>query len=460
MTIITALFGTKPIDDGDEVPYTFSRAYFQSVSSSHSSLDLIEAMRAYSGYVRQAAIARAVALRRPELLAPLAARLNDWVPQVRDAARSALITLLPVMPVQETLAILPAIVKLRSAGRHDHAAWLDAFERDLFKYLPSNLFVAALAGPLPKVARACFELLQRHAVLDPAAMIAAALGAQKDIVTSLRAAHLIAAQPRESQLSLYEAALLSPFGAVRTIGLRGVLTGSPDASKQATAAGHLLDPQSSVRAAAMTYLSTHGTDVRRWYQRVLAASVRVPDIRICLASLGAMRQRDDIAIVSGFVTHPVIGVRASAYAAWLKLAESEKDTIAAKALGDESERVKKLAMEMVSKHGAFIPFASACALLPRSQDWPRLMRLGGYGRWHAMEAVARIAPMGDAVRRAQLRVELESALNPDAGDGRPNTAQIAFLRSDEANAVLGMLAGRDLREVIERQLALSLARRY
>lgn len=461
MSIITALFGKKPIDDGDdEVPYTFSKAYFQSVSSSHSSLDLIEAMRAYSGYMRQAAIGRAVALRRPEFLSPIAARLNDWVPQVRDAARSALITLLPMMPANDTVAILPAIVALRNAGRHDHAGWLDAFERDLFNYLPSDLFVAALAGPQPKVARACFELLQRHAVIAPAVMIEAALKAQKDIVTGLKAAHLIAVQSQESQPALYEAALRSPFGAVRTIGLRGILAGSPSPFTQASAADHLLDPQSSVRTVATTYLNAHGTDVRLWYQRVLAQSVRVPDIRVCLASLGAMRQRDDVAIVTGFLTHPVIGVRAAACAAWLKLAENEKDVIAAQALGDDSERVKKLAMEMVSKNGAFIPFASACALLPRRRDWPRLMRLGGYTRWHAMEAVARIAPDADEETRAHLRTELESSLSPDARHGRPIAAQVAFLRSDEASAVFATLAERDLRDVIEQQLALSLARRY
>lgn len=46
-------------------------------------------LQSSSGYVREAAARRAKELLVPELLAPLIVRVNDWVPQVRQAAMAA-----------------------------------------------------------------------------------------------------------------------------------------------------------------------------------------------------------------------------------------------------------------------------------------------------------------------------------------------------------------------------------
>ncbi|WP_426103152.1 hypothetical protein [Massilia sp. TSP1-1-2] len=61
--------------------------------------------------------------------------------------------------------------------------------------------------------------------------------------------------------------------------------------------------------------------------------------------------------------------------------------------------------------------------------------------------------------RAYLRDKLETWMLTDASDFRPTTAQTTFLRSDAVCETLKALCGHDVRDVIERQLALALAKR-
>jgi hypothetical protein len=443
----------------DSVPYLYSKEYFRDVTSSHSIPDLIRVMADYSGYMRQAAIARAVTLAHPEFLPAIAARLNDWVPQVRDAARSALITLLPVLPQNAMLAILPAVANLRNAGRHDHTAWLATFGHDLVKHSEPHVFTDGVLGSDMRFARVCFDLLLRQALLDDATLIEVGLGS-RDIFTNVKAASTIGTLAPEKREQLYEIATQSRFATVRVIGLRGCLDQTSRQHNQKLARHSLLDSQSSVRSVAIAWLTAKSFDVRQHYHRVLASPTSsARDIRVSLTSLGALRQRDDADTISSFGTHEVIAVRVAAYAAWLKLADGEKDTIAARALGDTANRVKKLAMEMVARQGAFIPFATACSLLTRGEDWARLMRLGGNGKWDVLEAIARIAPAADDQARTELRARLEAWTSSTSNYYRPTAAQAALLRSDEANAALASLAGRDLRDIVERELSLALAKR-
>ena len=439
-------------------PYAYSSDYFKAVESCNSIPELISAMADYSGYIRQAAIARAVKLAHWTFLPCLAARLNDWVPQVRHAARSALITLLPTLPSDAVLAILPTIASLRNAGRHDHSAWLETFEHELLKHIKRNVIAEKVLGNDIKVARACFDILLRRSAPDTANAIQTGLKS-KDIVTGLRAAHAIAELAQDERDLACEVALLSRFGAIRAIGLRAYLDGTASPVKHATATERLLDLQSSVRAIAMAWLVAKRFDVRAYYHQILASSTSSsPQLRVSLAALCTFRQRDDAGPVRNFIAHPIIAVRAAAYAAWFKLAEDDKDQIAVKALGDEGERVKKLAIEMVARHGAYIPFATACALLNSPRNWPRLMRLGGNGKWDTLEAIARIAPSADAQMRMMLQSELINSMVQPLIFARPTTAQAAFLRSEEAHAALAALAGRDVRNHVERELALALAK--
>lgn len=78
------------------------------IASSDSVPLLAEYSRDGSGYVRQAVLARCVELARPELLAAVAERLNDWVPQQRQFLLSE-----PVMSAFGQLLSLQELMLLR-----------------------------------------------------------------------------------------------------------------------------------------------------------------------------------------------------------------------------------------------------------------------------------------------------------------------------------------------------------
>jgi hypothetical protein len=122
MNILTALFGRKAppprVDSARPVdPYS---AYIDTMAKDAgmcaSAAALIPYIGDSSGYVREAAIRRCVELARPECLGAVAGRLNDWVPQVRQVARTAVMTLMPFAPTAELLATLPLIMGLARAG--------------------------------------------------------------------------------------------------------------------------------------------------------------------------------------------------------------------------------------------------------------------------------------------------------------------------------------------------------
>ncbi|MEJ7804603.1 MAG: hypothetical protein WKG03_01610 [Telluria sp.] len=456
MSLLKKLMG---IGDAS-VPYPFSRDYFRDVANSRSAPELICAMNDYSGYMRQAAVERAVELCLPDFAPAFVARLNDWVPQVRDAARSALLVLLPVIPADAALAILPAIVNLRHAGRYDQGDWLDRIECELLGQLTPALLFAGVRAADAKVARACFDVLYRHAALATAQLIVAALASRSDIIIGRKAAALIHATPTATQPALYRAALRSRFGVVRTMGARGYLTLASVAQrhKLRIATNLLLDTQASVRATAIAWLGEHHGDARLVYHKVLATpSSPALALRICLATLGSLRHCDDAACVSAFTSHPVSAVRAAAYAAWLKLAERDKDTIAAAALDDAAERVRKAAFDMVTTQGAYIAFPAVLSTLMKRQDWQLLLRFGRLEKWNWLEAITRLAPGDSEPLRQMLATDLQAWLGRASSFTRPTAAQLAFLQQEHVLMALGTLAGpeRDLRALLARELSVA-----
>jgi hypothetical protein len=272
---------------------------------------------------------------------------------------------------------------------------------------------------------------------------------------------MIAKLEPDERKRVCEKALLSRFGPVRAIGLREYLHGTTSHAKRAKAVDRLLDVQASVRAVAIEWLGAHQVDAREHYHQVLAMPASTDrQLVISLTSLVSFGQGEDAGLARAFVTHHAVRVRATAYASWFKLAPHDKDLIALQALADEADRVKKMAVEMVTRRGAFIPFATACTLLVTPRDWSRLLRLGGNGKWDELEAIARIAPGPDAQMRTKLESELASWMEQEAIYTRPTAAQAAFLRSEAACATLGDLAGCDVRAHVERKLALALSSRY
>jgi HEAT repeat protein len=377
--------------------------YLFRIRCSTDANELAIAMRDYCGYVRQAAVERCVEIGSWENLAGIAERLNDWVSEVRTAARSAMLSLVTPEALPKLLVILPAVQGLLCKSRVDHSEWVGKFGAALLS-ADADAVAAGVGHADAHIRRACFELVvtQRHS--DTAALIAQILRRRSDNVLAWRAVELCATLPTTVQQELYRLALRSSYPLVRAEALRVTLTGVRDAAKDKLAREALLDPKMQPRAVAGAYLTQQGFDRRHFYRTLLAETQ--PDVRqqrIAIVALGALAGSEDAALFRQSATSDDAQVRRAALWALLRATPEDKDGIALQALEDSDAMVRRIAWSAVTRHGAFVPLDAAACLLERARDPHLLLR---FVRLHwpvmaALQAAERQPPKSMLVRGLQ-----------------------------------------------------------
>ncbi len=461
MNIFSAIFGSrKRVMPSCPPVETYGYAnLIDEISQSDSVALLTECARLHSGYVREAALRRCVRLALPELFPVIVERLNDWVPQVRQTARTAIITLLPLVPTAQILAELPAILRLHSGGRGDHAAWLEHFEAVLVQASRCDDIVAAVQSADVRVARACTHVIWKHKLLDSASLITLILQRSDDIVLARQAVSMCSQLPHAAQVAQYQQAAQSHFGPVRVIAVRALL-GMSAADRLQVATDALTDLLSPVRAVAMHYLTASGFDVRAYYRTLLLGGPRsARRTRICLSALASLRNGDDIALITAFLDNEGASIRIAAYAAWLKLAEHDKDMIACTAFGDTAPGVRKFALQAVCKHGAYIPLSLIRPCLMQRDDVAMTMRFVESQRWTWLQCIAEVALQRGLAEA--YRLELDQSLRKWLGEAgswcqNPSLEQRVYLVSGDVTSVLAQLLGGDAQAV--QRLALEVDR--
>jgi hypothetical protein len=238
-----------------------------------------------SGYAREAAIGRAAALRCEGAIPALMQRLNDFVPEVRAAARRAIQALWPFAGHEDLLAVVGFTWRLRHFSRLNHSAWIAGAQAELAGRLTFDQLREALCSRHPMVARGSFFMLLERELIPRVELLTLAVESGKDIVMSRQAAVLALSLPDEDRIAVLRGGLKSHFGVVRTHALRGLLGCTPDAAE--IARGALLDPQGSARAFAQFYLRSNGVDLAPYYRELLQdRNARTNQACVALAALG------------------------------------------------------------------------------------------------------------------------------------------------------------------------------
>lgn len=452
MKIFRALFSPKTaapgaIPAGTPVPLFVASYYagdLEMIRTSES-VELLRQQAAHpSGYVREAVLRRCVELAPPELLPVVAERLNDWVPQVQRAARIALETLLPFVPPARLLATMPVILRLHSAGRGDYADWLEQFEHRLIRTVTIEDICLAARGSDIKSARASVHLLHKHKLLETSVLITLILERSDDIVLASRAVELCAALEPELRGAFQRVAARSHFGAVRTLAIRSLLA-VEGASEEQLAINALLDVQSSVRHIAINYLLEKGFNVRAYYRNLLLQkTLAVQRVRVCLTAFAGLRDHADVALLKSFQSSEYPSVRLAALTAWFKLMSAEKDEIALAAMQDPATSVRKFAIQLVRRHGAYIPFSVIRSALEAGGDAVHLLQLVAGGKWNWLECVARFGlsrGVGETQRLA-LDDALGSWLHSANWYEQPGKEQALFLLSGPVTEFFSHLLAR------------------
>ncbi|WP_374584246.1 hypothetical protein [Pseudoduganella sp.] len=369
---------------------------------------LEEALRDYSGYFRQAAVERCAELRLPQSLTLAATRLNDWVPQVREAAQNAVLELLPEAGRDAQLATLYMVGELRNAGRVDHEVWIAEFERNWLSAVGEQALWQGLSSGSRKQARACFELLRKQPGVPLTRLLTLCVASRDDILLALRSVEMAYQLDAGHAATVLKSAMASCFGSVRRIALQKLLQGADGAL---LAQKYLFDPHATVRGLAIARLRGDGFDVAGAYRGVLLdTSTPPPGKRIAILSLAGLDCKDDLDLIKAFARSEAVRLRTAAYAAWFKLAAGEKDALVLQALADESVSVRKFARTAMERHGAYVAFSDIYRLFGKSTTTLDLMSVARSHKWNWLEAIATVARdlPSDSPLRERLAVELRS----------------------------------------------------
>ncbi|QNA87770.1 hypothetical protein G4G28_03525 [Massilia sp. Dwa41.01b] len=412
----------------------------------------VERLRHYThhpdGFVRQAAVERAAGMALPGLPALLVERLNDWVPKVRLAARYALSQALPLADAADIIAALPAVQRLDQARREQHAAWIAEFEASVFAMVGTDALLQAVRVAPVQVARAAFRLLARVDTIDPALLYRAIVPASRDVVLATWAFDHLAArgEPDEEMLVRAFRSRVAPnrAKALRALIARGATVYADEA---------LFARQSQLRSIAASFLAQQGTDVGALYAQALREPVQQERrIVICLVELGRLKRRDALDDVRTWLGDASPSIRVAAAQCWLQLAPQAKDEVAAYLLADPVRRVRAVAMTLIRRYGAYVPFKQARALLDAHGDTEQLLTLAALDPWNWLETIARLATEQATDRQRMLRLQeelcrwLARSSNAWARLGSEQRERLALLLQGRALQPLTASASQSWRE--------------
>lgn len=324
-----------------------------------------------SGYVREAALKRAAETTWPEVLPGIIVRINDWVPQVRAAARDAFRGYIKAGQFNAIIAALPELFALRGCRRENHAAFVDEVEA----WLRGNMNAADLPGRVPgaepKLARALFDFCQRMQLANSKELIRFGLRS-RDVVTKRKAVRQITQLPANERQPFIDSLLKSRSGWQRLEGLRLL----DDAAAKEAGRKHLLDAYTPLREWCERRSGLTPDDLKRLRRdalknKTLSAAQTAVAIRLC----GAAKDLGSEADIRPYLDDDRAICRAAALLALSRLAPEKYESEIRGALPDSSGHVGRAAVQAALEMGLAVSPEQYAAYAVRVDKWPAAKRL-------------------------------------------------------------------------------------
>jgi len=264
-----------------------------------------------SGFVRERAVRSMGEDHGPLVLAFLLVRLNDWVEQVRTAAREAVKLRLSPEYMEDWLANLDGLRALESRGRADHR-WLVCAAGSLLSAGENrSRIIELLRSGDRHTSRAAWLLLGRWATVEWPLVIKSAL-ASSDATLRLwasRRARSVLDGPCLDEFCVR--AHRDPWAAVRREALYTILEHRPEQAG-AVLRLFLLDRHRSLREAAVFYLKDReGFDAASFYREQISQA-HGNDRVTCTLGLGESGSREDVPLLHDLLIDPHAAVRRGA----------------------------------------------------------------------------------------------------------------------------------------------------
>ena len=309
----------------------WSRAAAQElVDGDPSLLGLVMASFHSYGYAREAAVARLAVFDDDLALVALALRCVDWVPEIRQRARSALKLWLdnPSGPTLQRIA--PVAFAL---NRRHHGAWLADRLVTLMREGSDEILSAGLSSEDFHTRRIAYGAALSHNRLTLPRLLAAA-GHDRDIPIRLRCAEAALNVAIESgNIEPIRPLFSNRSSRVRSAAVVALAhAGDVDSAIRA-----LSDRSPTVRSAAQAALRQAGLDPAERYRELTTALHAKP---ADLAGLGETGRPDDAEVLMRSLEHPLPAARAEAVRALRRLG-SATPAVVGRMLTDPSPRVTR-----------------------------------------------------------------------------------------------------------------------
>nr|WKF61452.1 hypothetical protein HUO10_005983 [Paraburkholderia busanensis] len=459
MNLITKLFGTRPRSTApDRLVYLLPgeakplRTAIASVATSTDDAFLKLCLGHRSGYIREAAIERAVKLGRGSLLSSIILCVNDWLPEVRRAATTALVTLLTVVPPEHFVAQLPLLRNLMLATRTDHRSWLVAFEKRLIQAGGSNAIIAAITGNDFQLRRAAFLTAVDHQLLPVVDTIALGLRSG-DVMLARRAVELFEHVPSSDLPGYVDLASTSPFGPIRLLAFKFISQRPDDFDFERVLWRMTLDSQGSLRSAAAHCLLGRGEDVIGHCCKILSTGQRsTGQIRACLSILVELNAREAVSMLTHYASDVRVDIRTHSLLLQARALSSSKDEIASRALLDPSRKVRKVGVQLCTR-GAFVSLGLIKTMLAQSGDGHAALAICARDAWDKLVCIAAVTEL--EAPGTNWTEEAENALrqwlrNPTSSWTRPGNEHRLILSNPDVISRLFLLSPSRVSEIRER----------
>jgi HEAT repeat protein len=268
------------------------------------------------GFIREAAVWGLAASPDGRAIPYLLLRLNDWVKEIRRAARAAIEVFFQPAFAPDVIAALPIVWALARKNRDDHERFVSRVLAFLRAPACAPALRAGCSAPDREVRRVCFELLIRRgggAEHEAPAALGAALADRDPVVRVWAARRLARAIPAPWADALARGALGDRSVQVRRAALAAIAPTLSDDEARPLLEAALLDTHTTARWDARVLMLARGPfDLAAFYRRSLATATHPAGIRGALLGLGESGTVDDVACVEPFLSADRARIRGAA----------------------------------------------------------------------------------------------------------------------------------------------------
>ncbi|MEJ1369901.1 MAG: hypothetical protein RPU35_17185 [Candidatus Sedimenticola sp. (ex Thyasira tokunagai)] len=310
--------------------------------------DLLFMAEHWNGFNRENAIRRLGMLGNPVAIPKLIVRVNDWVPQVREAAKEALLKLMTPKNAKAFAESLPDLYHLKTCGRDNHTRFIaDVLEYLLIEENAECIKKAAFSVE-PKVARIAVRLCIDHSLLEREELVTKCLSHPDVLVRNIAANHLREFSGKTLD-ALLEKAIKDPFMPIRREAFQIYLRNKPEQGL-VIANAFLFDRHVSIREIAITHLLRNGVDVRSIYSSVVVEGYQsISQMKFSILGLGYLGAQEEIPSILQSWNSEAPGIRKSVIQAIEKLIGEEAKPLLVTALDDPSPSVAKESSRLIAK---------------------------------------------------------------------------------------------------------------